>query len=84
MRVGRGKYECVVVATSTAMYHARHFFSTNRIRKYYIQCMYFLVARTLLLVRRHREEQLPGAAIVPVAKSFLSSSAAVACECKIV
>jgi hypothetical protein len=38
-----------------------------------------LVARTLLLVRRHREEQQLDAAIVPVAGSFLSSSAAVAC-----
>ena len=38
-----------------------------------------LVARTLLLVRRHREEQPLDAAIVPVAGSFLSSSAAVAC-----
>jgi hypothetical protein len=32
-----------------------------------------LVARTLLLVRRHREEQLLDAAIVLVAGSFLSS-----------
>ncbi len=38
-----------------------------------------LVARTLLLVRRHREEQLLDTAIIPVAGSFLSSSAAVAC-----
>ncbi len=37
-----------------------------------------LVARTLLLVRRHREEQLLDAAIAPVAESFLSSLAAVA------
>ncbi len=38
-----------------------------------------LVARMLLLVWRHREEQLLDAAIAPVAGSFLSSSAAVAC-----
>ncbi len=38
-----------------------------------------LVARKLLLVWRHREEQPLDAAIVPVAGSFLSSSAAVAC-----
>ncbi len=36
-----------------------------------------MVARTLLLMRRHREEQPLDAAIVPVAGSFLSSSAAV-------
>ncbi len=38
-----------------------------------------LVARTLLLVRRHREEKLLDAAIDPVVGSFLSSSEAVAC-----
>ena len=32
MRVGRGKEECVVVVTSAATRHARHFFST--IQKY--------------------------------------------------
>ena len=81
MRVGRGKEECVVVATSAATHHARHFFPTNRIHKYICICTIrqILVARTLLLVRRHREEQPLDAAIVPVAGSFLSSSAAVAC-----
>ena len=81
MRVGRGKDECVVLATSAATHHARHFFPTNRVHKYIYVCTahQILVARTLLLVRRHREEQLLGAAIVPVAGSFLSSSAAVAC-----
>jgi hypothetical protein len=33
MRVGRGKEECVVVATSAATHHARHFFPTNRIHE---------------------------------------------------
>ncbi len=38
-----------------------------------------VVARTLLLVRRNHKKQLLDAAIAPVAGSFLSSSAAVAC-----
>jgi hypothetical protein len=38
-----------------------------------------LETRTFWLVQRHREERLLDAAIVPVAGSFLSSSAAVAC-----
>ena len=82
MRVGRGKEECAVVATSVMTHHARHFFPTNRIHKYiYTICRVrqMFVARTLLLVRRHRNEQLLDAAIVPIAESFLSSSAAVAC-----
>jgi hypothetical protein len=80
MRVGRGKEEYVVVATSAATHHARNFFPTNRINKYISICTIrqILVARTLLLVRRNREEQQLDAAIVPVAGSFLSSSAAVA------
>ena len=82
MRVCRGKEECVVAAKSAATHHARHFFPANHIHKYIIYiCAVrrILVALTLLFVRRHREEQLLGAAIVPVAGSFLSSSAAVAC-----
>jgi hypothetical protein len=81
MRVGKGKEECVVVATSAATHHAWHFFPANRIHKYIIQICtvrQILVARSLSLVRRHREEQLLDAAIVPVAGSFLSSSAVVA------
>ena len=81
MRVGRGKEECVVVASSAATHHARHLFPTKRTQKYMFICIVrqILVARMLLLVRRHREEQLLDAAIVPVAGCFLSSSAAVAC-----
>ncbi len=84
MRVGRGKEKCVVVATSAATHFARHFFPANRFHKYiYMVCTVrqIFVARTLLLVRRHREDlqQLLDAAIVPVAGSFLSSSAAGAC-----
>ncbi len=81
MRVGRGKEEFAVVATSAATHHARHFFPADRIHKYIYICTgrQILVARTLLLVRRHREEQLLDVAIAPVAGSFLSSSAAVAC-----
>ncbi len=73
------------MVTSAATRHARHFFPTNRIHKYIkiIICTVCLtlVARNLLLVRRwrHREEQPLDTAIVPVAGSFLSSSAAVAC-----
>ena len=70
MMVGRGEEECAVVATSAASHHARHYICTLR---------QILVARTLVLVRRHRKEQPLDAAIVPVAESFLSSSAAVAC-----
>ena len=48
-----------------ATHHARHFFPTNRIHKYICICTIrqILVARTLLLVRRHREEQLLDAVI---------------------
>ena len=80
MRVGRGKEECVLVATSAATHHARHFFPTNRVHKYInsvCTVRQILVARTLLLVRRHREEQQLNAAVIPVAGSFLYSSAAV-------
>jgi hypothetical protein len=75
MRVGRGKMECVVVATSAATYHAPHFYPTNRIHKYIYKCTVrqILVARIHLLVRRHREEQLQDAAVVParwIRKSF--------------
>jgi hypothetical protein len=38
MRVGTGKEECVVVATSAATHHARHFFPANRIHKYVYVC----------------------------------------------
>ncbi len=38
-----------------------------------------LVVHVLLLARRHREEQLPDAAIASIVGSFLSSSTAVAC-----
>jgi hypothetical protein len=38
-----------------------------------------LVVHALLLARRHSEEQLLDAAIIPVVGSFLSSSTAVAC-----
>jgi hypothetical protein len=81
MRVRRGKEECVVAAKSAATHHARHFSPANRIHKYIFICTVrkTLVARTLLLVRRHREEQPLGAAIVPVSGSILPSSAAVAC-----
>ncbi len=41
MRVGRGKEECVVVATSAATHHAQHFFPTNLyLQIYYIYVMY--------------------------------------------
>ncbi len=79
MRVDRGKEECVVAATPAATHHARHFFPTNRIHKYYIRYVctvrQILVARTPLLMPRHREEQLLDTAIAPVAGSLLSSSA---------
>jgi hypothetical protein len=56
---------------------------TNRIHKYITYNVYkvrqILVARTLLLARHPFEEQPNGAAIVPVAGSFFSSSATVAC-----
>ncbi len=51
----------------------------TNIRNIYIVCTVrqILVARTLLLVRRYREEQLLRAAFAPVAGSSLLSSAAV-------
>ena len=65
------------MATSAATHHARHFSPTNRIHKYIYICTVrqILVARTPLLMPRHREEQLLDTAIAPVAGSFLSSSA---------
>ena len=79
MRVGRGKEECVVVRSDvprTALLPDK-FYSQVCVHRCTVRQI--LVARTLLLVRRHREEQLLDAAIVPVAGSYLSSSAAVAC-----
>ncbi len=80
MRVGGGKEECVVVATSAATHHARQIIRYNSIHKCVrgiARCI--LVARTLLLARCDVEERLLDAAIVPVAESFLSSSRTVAC-----
>ena len=83
MRVGRGKKECFGVATSAATHQATVLLPDESHSHYIIHTVctvrQILVARTLLLVQRHREGQLLDAAIVPVAGSSLSSSAAVAC-----
>ena len=66
MRIDRGKEECVVVETSAATHHARHFFPANRTHKYINLYVQYVKSWSLLLVRRHREEQLLDAAIVPL------------------
>ncbi len=65
----RAKRDCVSPWPCQRRSHrARHAISTS-----------ILVVHALLLARRHREEQLLGAAIVSVVGSFLPSSTAVAC-----
>ncbi len=81
MRVGRGQRGMIRLghvrkdAPYTALLLEKSYSQT------YIICAVrrMFVARTLLLLRRHREEQLLDAAIAPVAGSFQSSSAAAAC-----
>ncbi len=85
MKVARGKEECAVVPTPAATYHARHLSPAKSnsqmfIYTYVCAVRQILVSRTLLLARRHSEEELLDAAIAPVAGCFLSNSIAVACE----